>query len=297
MVRRYVAGMELIDVQSDADYEAWRQVRIAVLPYERCATVEELRKARTDARLMLLAKVDGEVVGHGLAGESDTAGGFVAPRVLEAHRRRGHGTAILGALLDHLRTVGMSQVKAGADDDGSAAFALRHGFVEVDREVEQLRTIGDEAAPDPIPGIEVIRLSERPELWGQCYERFGQEAMSDFALYAPLEISREKWESDWAGDPMFLALDGDEVVGCAGLFVDTDVPDRAEHALTAVRRDHRGRGLAVHLKQQTLHWAAEHGVREVYTWTQQGNAPMRALNERLGFRAGITSVTMSKDLS
>lgn len=289
--------MELTVVESDADYEAFRQVRMAVLPYERCASTQELRDARTDDRLMVLARVEGEVVGHGLAGPSDTAGGFVAPRVLEEHRRQGHGTAILETLVEHLRSVGLRSAKAGADDAGSAAFGTRHGFVEVDREVEQVRAIGDEPAPAPIPGIEVVRLSERPELWGEGYEGFGQEAMSDFALYAPLEISRERWEAEWAGDPMFLALDGDELVGCAGLFLDTDVPHRAEHALTAVRRTHRGRGLAVHLKQRTLHWAAGHDVREVYTWTQQGNAPMRALNERLGFRDGITSLTLSRALT
>ena len=289
--------MELSTVESDADYEAWRQVRIAVLPHERCASTQELRDSRTGNRLMVLARVDGEVVGHGLAGPSDTAGGFVAPRVLEEHRRRGYGTALLDVLLEHLRSHDMAEVKAGADDPGSAAFAEHHGFVEVDREVEQIRAIGDEPLPAPIDGIEVVTLAEQPDLWERAYEPFGREAMSDFALYAPLEISRERWVTEWAGDPMFLALDGGEVVGCAGLFVDTDVPDRAEHALTAVRRTHRGRGLAVHLKQRTLHWAAEHDLREVYTWTQQGNAPMRALNERLGFRAGITSLTMSKDLT
>jgi len=290
-------GMELTAVETDADYEAWRRVRIAVLPHERCASTQELREARSDDRLMVLARVDGEVVGHGLAGPSDTPGGFVAPRVLEAHRRRGYGTALLDTLLEHLRSHGMTEVKAGADDPGSAAFGTRHGFVEVDREVEQVRTIGDEPEPAPLPGIEVVTLAERPELWGLAYEPFGREAMSDFALFAPLEIGRDRWEAEWAGDPMFLALDGDEVVGCAGLFVDTDVPDRAEHALTAVRRTHRGRGLAVHLKQCTLHWAAEHGLREVYTWTQQGNTPMRTLNERLGFRDGITSLTLSRDLT
>ena len=290
-------GMELTVVETDADYEAFRQVRMAVLPYERCATVEELRKARTDTRLMVVARVGGTLVGSGLADRGDTADGFVAPRVLEEHRRQGYGTAILEALVEHLRSVDLWSAKAGADDAGSVAFAARHGFVEVDREVEQVRTIGDEPEPEPVPGLEVVTLAEHPDLWSRAYEPFGREAMSDFALYAPLEVSQEKWELDWAGDPMFLALDQGEVVGCAGLFVDTDVPDRGEHALTAVRRTHRGRGIAVHLKQRTLHWAAGHGLREVYTWTQQGNAPMRALNERLGFRDGITSVTVSKDLT
>ena len=288
--------MEIVPVETDAEYEAWRAVRIAVLPHERCATTEELRESRSEVRTMVLATMNGTVVGHGLAGESDTAGGFVAPRVLEEHRRRGYGSQLLDHLVAHLRSVGITEAKAGTDDAGSTAFGIAHGWAEVDREVEQVRSIGDEPVPAPIDGVEVVLLSEHPGLWTAAYERFGQEAMSDFALYAPLEVSREKWDKEWAGDPMFLALADGEVVGCAGLFLDTDRPERAEHALTAVRRDHRGRGLAVHLKQQTLHWAAGHGLDEVYTWTQERNRPMRTLNERLGFRAGITSVTLGTAL-
>jgi mycothiol synthase len=50
-----------------------------------------------------------------------------------------------------------------------------------------------------------------------------------------------------------------------------------------VRRDWRGRGVALALKLHTLAWAAGHGITEVYTWTQRGNDDMRRLNERLGY--------------
>lgn len=46
------------------------------------------------------------------------------------------------------------------------------------------------------------------------------------------------------------------------------------------------------MKRLTLRFAAEHGIREVYTWTQTGNADMRALNERLGYRYGKEAVTV-----
>ncbi len=60
----------------------------------------------------------------------------------------------------------------------------------------------------------------------------------------------------------------------------------------AVRRDRRGEGIAVALKRHTLAFAAAHGIREVYTWTQRGNAAMRALNERLGYVARMESVSL-----
>ena len=51
----------------------------------------------------------------------------------------------------------------------------------------------------------------------------------------------------------------------------------------AVRRDWRRRGIASLLKRTVLAWAAGHGLRDVYTWTQNGNAAMRAVNESLGY--------------
>ena len=88
----------------------------------------------------------------------------------------------------------------------------------------------------------------------------------------------------------------DEVIGCAGLDRDTDRPERGENALTAVRRDWRGRGIASHLKRRTLRWAADHGLTELYTWTQAGNASMLRLNEHLGYVTGQTSITVSRPL-
>ena len=64
----------------------------------------------------------------------------------------------------------------------------------------------------------------------------------------------------------------------------------------AVRRDWRNRGVATALKATTLAWAAEHGIREVYTWTQRGNDDMRALNTHLGFTTRTESLTMNATL-
>ena len=81
--------MELSVCVTDDDYEAWRQVRMEVVPGERCDTVAEMRAQDSADRLLMLAVLDGTVVGSGVADRSDTAGGgFVAPRVRPAYRRR-----------------------------------------------------------------------------------------------------------------------------------------------------------------------------------------------------------------
>jgi GNAT superfamily N-acetyltransferase len=290
--------MEITACVTDADYEAWRQVRIEVLPGERTDTVAELRAEDSADRMMVLATSDDVVVGSGMAGVSGVGGGFVAPRVRPAHRRKGVGSAILGRLAEHLVARGFEQVRSMVDDAESLSFAQSAGFVEVDRQVEQVLAITEVPPPAAPPtGVRVIDLAEQPELWAASYDTFGTEVLADFALHQPLQVSAEQWASPaWAGEPMFLALHDGVVIGCAGLHLDTDRPERAENALTAVSREWRGRGVASYLKRLTLRWAAAHGVTEVYTWTQARNEPMLRLNEHLGYAVGQTSITVSRSL-
>jgi mycothiol synthase len=290
--------MEVSVCVTDGDYEDWRRVRMDVVPGERCDTVAEMRTQESGSRLLLLATVEGTVVGSGVADRSDTAGGgFVAPRVRREHRRQGVGSVLLRALADHVAGLDVTDLRATTEDTGSLAFAEHFGFVEVDREVEQVRAVGSEPAPGALPqDVEVVTLDEHPELWATSYHRFGTEVLADFAAFQPLQITEQQWTDSWAGDPMFLAVHHGEVIGCAGLNRDADQPERGENALTAVRRDWRGHGIAVHLKRRTLLWAADHGLTELYTWTQAANTPMLTLNERLGYVTGRTSITLSRPL-
>ena len=280
--------------ETDDDLEAWRRVRRTVLPEERAPTVVELRAAATDETLYLLAELDGELAGSGYGGRSSFGYASLHPRVVPALRRRGVGSALLHALADHAVRRAFAEAGSTVDDPALIVFAERFGFHEVDRQVEQVRTIGTEAVPTLPVGIAVVTVAERPGLWSQAYDDIAREAIADMAAYRPLVVSRDEWESEWLSSPeaMFLALEGDRVVGSAGLDRDTDRADRVEQAFTAVARSWRRRGLATALKRLTLAYAAENGIREVYTWTQRGNADMRALNERLGYVYGAESITV-----
>jgi mycothiol synthase len=272
--------------ETDADLAAWRQVRIEVLPNERAASVEEMRRGAGPEQLMLLAERDSEVLGAGIADRSSIAGqGSLSPRVLPAARRLSVGTALLRELAAHVESLGFDRAGSIVDDPGSFAFAERFGFREVDRDVEQVRTIGEEAWPEVPQGIEIVSVADDPELSDRTYHELAVEALHDFALDPPLEVSLDDWKREWLSWPegSFVALADGEIVGCAGVLKDDDRPDRAENSLTAVRRDWRRRGLASLLKRMTLAWAAENGVRELYTWTQTGNEGMRAVNEKLGY--------------
>ncbi len=284
---------------SGEDYAAWRQVRLAVVPRERADSAESLRAQASSQLQFLLAEADGVLAGSGFVGKSDLAGmGAVSARVLPDWRHRGIGTAILRVLAERAAGMGFGVVGSNVEDAGSVRFAERYGFREVDRQVEQVRVIGGEPVPQVPEGVVIIPVSSRPGLWRAAYQAVGVQAFQDMATLSPLDISLEQWEREWITDPdaMFVALAGGEVIGCAGLLPDTDDPGRAEHALTAVRRDWRRRGVADALKRTCLAWAASRELREVYTWTQRGNDGMRTLNTRLGFSTRTESLTMHASL-
>jgi mycothiol synthase len=282
-------------VRSNEDYAAWRQVRLAVVPNERADSAADLRAQAGPQNEFLLAEVDGVLAGSGVVSKSDLAGaGGIAARVLPGWRRQGVGTAILRVLAERAAGMGFGVVGSNVVDPGSVRFAERYGFREVDRQVEQVRVIADEPPPLVPPGVVIVPVSEQPGLWRAAYHTVGAQAFEDMATISPLDISLEQWERDWITDPsaMFVAVAAGEVIGCAGLLPDTDDPGRAEHALTAVRRDWRRRGVAAALKRTSLAWAASRGLREVYTWTQRGNHDMRALNTHLGFVTRTESRSM-----
>jgi mycothiol synthase len=289
--------------ETDADLAAWREIRLAVVPGERAPSIEQLRGQAARDQVFQLAALGDQVVGSGITGRSDLAGSaFVAVRVRAGARRRGVGTVLLRSLGGYAQQLGFTVVNAGVEDPGSLAFAERFGFREVDRQVEQVRAIGDEPLPVPPSGVRIIPVSQQPELWAAAYHQLAVEALGDLAVIAPIEITSAEWAQSWISDPacMFLALDDSSasavIIGCAGLILDEDRPDRAENALTAVRRDWRGRGVASALKRTALAWAADHDIREVFTWTQRGNADMRRLNEHLGYRPGVESITLRAPL-
>lgn len=284
---------------SDADYEAWRAVRIAVMPYERCPSVAELRALDRPGRLMVLAEVGGVVVGSGLADRSgDGERAALAARVRPEFRRQGIGTDVLRVLAEHAVAQGYDMAGASVDDEESRLFAERFGFVETNRQVEQVRPIGDEAWPAAPTAYAIVPVAERPELWAKAYHQVALPTFPDMDHPVALKVSEEDWATEWINDPaaMFMAVVGDDVIGVAGLMLDTDRPERAEVAYTAVRREWRGKSVAATLKRASMAWAAEHGITEIYTWTQRGNDAMRRLNEHLGFSYGIVSISMRAPL-
>jgi RimJ/RimL family protein N-acetyltransferase len=59
---------------------------------------------------------------------------------------------------------------------------------------------------------------------------------------------------------------------------------------TGTMRAHRGRGLASAVKLASIEWAARNGIVQLATRNDETNAPMLAINRRLGYRPAARRV-------
>jgi mycothiol synthase len=290
--------IELREARGDDDLERWLEVRRAVLPRERTATLEEQKAFVRPGDLYLLAFVDGELAGSGLCNKSDTGGAFLAPRVVPGHRGRGAGAALLRRLAAHAVERGFERAGSHVNgaDERSIAFARRFGFEERRRDVQQVLVV-EPRMPRDVAGVEFVPVASRPELVERAYAEVAQQGYEDLPIDG-VDISLDAWLLEEASLPegSFVALAADAIVGYAGLCEWPGDPTKAEHGLTVVRRDWRGRGVAAALKERQIAWAAANGIRELVTWTQTGNENMQAVNAKLGYELRESSIAFGRDL-
>ena len=279
------------------DLAALCEVWAAITPREPM-TPEQLlrRKERQPERLYLLAEEDRRAIGLALVAPTDSPNRrFVGVRVLPEQRRRGIGSALYESALAHAQALEpdwiSTQVSAAEPD--SVAWAERRGFEESARQVELvLRLRGDEQAPPPPDGIEIVEVT--PDLHEAAYE-LTKEAWEDLPVPVPLEVAPfDVWlEEDLPGPISFAAMEDGQMVGFAGL-IGRDSPGLLEHGLTATRRTHRRRGIATALKRTQIAWASANGYRELITFTQDRNEGMQAINTALGYAEQPAWITMRR---
>jgi GNAT superfamily N-acetyltransferase len=118
------------------------------------------------------------------------------------------------------------------------------------------------------------------------------------AAFTPLTY--EQWETFSLKNPQLLpegyliAKDGPKYVGMSNVFrIDTE-PGVLQQDDTGVIREYRGRGIATALKLKVIEYGKKHGYRMVKTWNDSINAPMLAVNTKLGFRRQVGWIMMEK---
>lgn len=295
----------------DADLDTIASVVNAVTPDDP-TSIEEMRwaDATYPGTVRFLAELADRPVGVATVGriymhppEFDALWATIA--VLPDARQHGIGTRLFAAVSDRARSVSKGWLHIPATDghpDG-IAFLVRRGFTEYERaKMVRLDLAGLASPPVDAPaGIRLTTLAERPDLVPDVHavalEAFpdipgGDEpdAVGDLAEFRARDVDRPGIPRD----AFMVALDAatGEAVGYASLIMVPGSQSVAWHDMTAVVRAWRGRGVAGALKRATIGWAIANGLEALETGNDLDNAPMRAVNARLGFRPLPDLMTM-----
>ncbi len=143
--------------------------------------------------------------------------------------------------------------------------------------------------PTVVPrGVELRSFREyeddpRPVYDADFESILDEPGAEDFSGVTYESWRRLHWDSpDCDRELSFAATRDGEVVGVTFLMTDSE-SHRAMNGGTSVKRAFRGQGLALLMKRASLAAAARAGFVIVITQNDENNAPMMAINERLGY--------------
>ena len=227
---------------------------------------------------------------------------------------RGYGRALLERAEVTASERGCETAYSWSDETQprSLRFLERAGYHEVERgwestldlsrcDLDSLRYEVDRAASRGIRIASAKTFALEREDWKQELHRLFVGVEMDVPSPFPIQkMPLEDFEAQTLGrrfvsDGFFIALDGEQLVGLTEpRRVDSD-PGMIAQSLTGVRRDYRARGIAMALKARAAIWAVENGYASIRTHNSQSNAPMLAINDRLGFTRGHGTVVYFKD--
>jgi mycothiol synthase len=233
-------------------------------------------------------------------------------------RKRGLGTALYEDLLRAARERKATELVTGVKEsmaDG-VEFAMHRGFTESKRDWEsRLDVTSFDAsafaeAPNRVAaeGITITTLAQElardPEAIHAVYALdcdCGRDVPSTDP-FTPLPF--ESWRKEVLESPnstpdaWYMAVDrSGRYLGVSNLWRSLEDPSFIWQGLTGVRREARGKGIAMALKLKTVEYAREHGIREIKTWNDQRNRPMLRINEAMGFAKQPAWIELRKDLT
>lgn len=138
--------------------------------------------------------------------------------------------------------------------------------------------------------------------WEHKAWRMEMDVMADVPLPEPFketpfdDFKKMLHDPTLCHESSFCAMRDGQWVGLSQIHPNRVDPRLATTGITGVARSHRRQGLATVLKLRCLKWAAEHGVERVGTDNEEGN-PMKALNDRLGFKPVFDWIEMTRDVA
>lgn len=312
-----VEGMFAIRPATDADHAAVAGVITDAQPDDPPVTVEVLRwvLSRADPERphpFLVAEEAGQTVGCVILRRVPELLPLVL--ILDVHpefQGRGIGSALLEAALSDASQGTEVGVNVSAAHPEGVDFALHRGFVEEFRTYEStldMAAFNAEAYAANMAslaslGYRFTSLAEEdsPQLRRALHE-LNLTVTKDIPTVLELQPTTfEEWTRDWIMAPHALpaafsiALWQGSPVGFS--YVISQSEGVGYMWMTGVAREHRGKGLAFAVKVEALRAAQALGLREVITNNDLDNAPMLAINRRLGFQDRPARIGFKKRLA
>ncbi|HEY1016085.1 MAG TPA: GNAT family N-acetyltransferase [Herpetosiphonaceae bacterium] len=272
-------------------------------------TAEQLREWDTSvpadiARVRLMAEQDGEVVGYGGSRQIHWGDGrdFWMTLVVYPERRgRGAGSALIERLAEFCQCEQANDVTVDVRDNDPASlrFGERHGFAVSQHYFESSLDVAGFPLEEWEPligraeaaGIRFFTWAEAgdtPENRRKLHEIHRHASVdqpdSDGEFPGVEELCDDLFKQAWyEPEGHLLAADGDEWVGVS--LLGKPSPTHSMYLpLTGVHASHCGRKIAQALKVWGVRLARERGVTRIHTHNNAKNAPMLAINQRLGFQ-------------
>lgn len=303
---RKAARPSITIVHADTEQQLRTWTEISTRTTDRPSTFEDLLRSleRRPRQLRSIAFLDGEPVATACAVPDrlkNDGAMFVSLHVMHDHRKRGIGSALHDDLVQWMREHGGRQYEVTVRDIEPEAltFWARRGCTEVERDiVVALDTRRYGGPPELAPGVTVASLAERPDLIRDIYE-VGAATWRDIPVHEPCKvISFGEWReiiqnhSENRPEALFAASLHGRVVGYSHIALPSNMPAVGWHNFTGVLREYRRRGIACSLKIHAIDWAVRNGRFTLMTGNHADNAPMRHINEALGYRRLYAEVTM-----
>jgi len=262
-------------------------------------------KIDDDVIFRYAACIDDAVIGYAIVYKPATAQKnrfTVWMTIDENHRKQGFGTTFYDFLLEKAIEHGATEIGSECMDNSpeSLAFAEKRGFTirrhlfesELDLstfDASQWQSVVDEVKAQGIRFSSLAGEGNTEEAQYKLFELNAATAKDNPASDGTYKQTFENFQAKivnahwFRADGQLLAIDGERYAGLGAVgFEQDDIT--AYNAFTGIDRDYRGRKIAQALKVLGIQFAQEQGCTCIITDNDSENAPMLAVNTKLGYQ-------------
>jgi GNAT superfamily N-acetyltransferase len=298
-----------------ADLDGMLKVQNACAPIHKVSRAEFERDAETLApelqRMIFVAERDGIIVGMAIA---NRIAGMYHPNkfmlelgVLNSHRSTGIGSDLYKMAESHLSTLGLVSitVQVSEQDESGKKFAKSRGFVQQKRDfvsVLELESFDSSEFPSRPENLDIRSLADHdsPETRQEWFDLFSAVRQDVPRSAPPTPFTFEFFETQVINEPdlvrsaTLFAYQNGQMVGFTAGYHDQDT-SHLDQWLTGVAKEHRGKRIAFALKVAQATEVKRLAIARIKTDNDSRNAPMLAINDKLGFVRQPAVLSMQKD--